>query len=173
MRYWSTNPPVFNLGTKLSTVTANDLFAMSSGSLAPLTKASFAENSKGDPNHFLELTLGSSPRISSVHSPQANTVHSRSDVFASTSKASTASSAGGVIPFNQLVHTLIPKDPRKKFVCPVCLKESCSMNDLRRHYMIHTGEKPYPCPHCPYRSRFSKNVRTHIFYKHTNRDKHT
>ena len=32
--------------------------------------------------------------------------------------------------------------------------------------MIHTGEKPYKCPHCQYSAKQNAHIKTHIGYKH-------
>ncbi|XP_069008601.1 zinc finger protein 585A [Embiotoca jacksoni] len=35
-----------------------------------------------------------------------------------------------------------------KHECPKCLKTFCSPSKLRRHFLIHTGQKPYSCTIC-------------------------
>ena len=41
--------------------------------------------------------------------------------------------------------------------CPTCSYSHIHYRTVRRHYMIHTGEKPYQCKLCDYRSgRFPK-----------------
>lgn len=38
----------------------------------------------------------------------------------------------------------------KPFMCEHCDYRTGDHNSLRRHRMRHTGAKPYKCPHCPY-----------------------
>lgn len=55
--------------------------------------------------------------------------------------------------------------------CSFCGKFFNSRNwrqDLQRHLMIHTGEKPYRCPFCSHRSNRAFNLRNHIHNVHKN-----
>lgn len=47
-------------------------------------------------------------------------------------------------------------------VCPVCGKGFHQSADLKRHYLTHTGEKPFFCPHCPFRCSRNDNLLRHI-----------
>lgn len=49
--------------------------------------------------------------------------------------------------------------------CPVCGKAFSSRNrrqDLQRHLLSHTGERPFPCSFCPYRASLKGNLKKHI-----------
>lgn len=55
-------------------------------------------------------------------------------------------------------------------VCPVCGKAFYSRNrrqDLQRHLLSHTGERPFPCPFCPYRASLKGNLKKHIHGLHS------
>lgn len=54
-------------------------------------------------------------------------------------------------------------------ICHVCGKAFYSRNrrqDLQRHLLSHTGERPFPCPFCPYRASLKGNLKKHIHGLH-------
>ncbi|XP_054743465.1 uncharacterized protein LOC129248064 [Anastrepha obliqua] len=54
---------------------------------------------------------------------------------------------------------------RKEFPCPLCQRPFGTRHNLKRHFMIHTGEKPFSCNKCrkPFReySTLKKHMVTH------------
>uniref|UniRef100_A0A0A1WST5 Zinc finger protein 467 n=1 Tax=Zeugodacus cucurbitae TaxID=28588 RepID=A0A0A1WST5_ZEUCU len=54
---------------------------------------------------------------------------------------------------------------RREFPCPLCQRPFGTRHNLKRHFMIHTGEKPFSCNKCrkPFReySTLKKHMATH------------
>ncbi|KAF2363557.1 Zinc finger C2H2-type, partial [Trinorchestia longiramus] len=71
-----------------------------------------------------------------------------------------------LVPFDKLLVYRQPWGSNSGYLCPVCGKVFYNKKDFRRHYMVHTGEKPFPCPHCPYRARQMVALRGHLALKH-------
>ena len=46
--------------------------------------------------------------------------------------------------------------------CEICSKEMGSRKSLLRHYKLHSGERPYECPHCKQRFIQKYNCKMHI-----------
>ncbi|XP_063595652.1 zinc finger protein SNAI1-like [Penaeus indicus] len=56
-------------------------------------------------------------------------------------------------------------------VCPVCGRRFEGKNQAKRsklesHLRTHTGERPFHCPHCPYRATFKWNLKAHVRSRH-------
>ncbi|KAH8271773.1 hypothetical protein KR044_005378 [Drosophila immigrans] len=68
--------------------------------------------------------------------------------------------------------TMVPQMPapnsrnRRSYPCPLCHRPFGTRHNLKRHYMIHTGEKPFSCTKCrkPFRecSTLKKHMVTHV-----------
>jgi general transcription factor IIIA len=48
------------------------------------------------------------------------------------------------------------------YVCEVCQKVFDRSDHLKIHKLIHTGDKPYACDLCDYRSNQKSNLKTHM-----------
>ncbi|KAM7353173.1 uncharacterized protein ACRADG_005375 [Cochliomyia hominivorax] len=56
----------------------------------------------------------------------------------------------------------LPTLETKHFACDKCNFKTKIKGHLYRHMRQHTGEKPYPCPHCDFRSTTWENLRKHV-----------
>lgn len=54
----------------------------------------------------------------------------------------------------------------RRHQCPSCSKAFVLGTDLKRHLLVHTGEKPFRCPHCPHRANRKGNMMVHVMNKH-------
>lgn len=53
------------------------------------------------------------------------------------------------------------------FRCPVCAREVKERTDFIRHYMTHTGEKPFWCQLCSYKASRKYTLMRHLKTVHT------
>ena len=53
-----------------------------------------------------------------------------------------------------------------QYGCPYCTKVMKQSSDMRRHILIHTGEKPFICRICDYRSAQCGNLKAHMRTMH-------
>ncbi|KAM3871222.1 zinc finger protein 770-like [Diretmus argenteus] len=49
-----------------------------------------------------------------------------------------------------------------KHQCPSCLKTFCSGSKLKRHFLIHTGQKPFSCVLCGKAYRQEAHLKSHL-----------
>ena len=54
----------------------------------------------------------------------------------------------------------------KIFQCQECFRTFDRSNSLQRHYLVHTGEKPYACKYCDERFRQTAHLARHEKRKH-------
>lgn len=70
------------------------------------------------------------------------------------------------------VHTGIETDHsaaslmKSPSVCPYCQKMFGAKTDLKRHIMIHTGQKPFNCKLCGKPFRLAQHLKTHKVLVH-------
>ena len=57
--------------------------------------------------------------------------------------------------------------PSSTYKCPACDMTFHDKSKFRQHYMIHSGEKPYGCLLCPYRTRHRHVLKSHMHSKHS------
>ena len=51
-------------------------------------------------------------------------------------------------------------------ICPLCSKDMKTISNLKQHFRMHTGERPYPCHLCPYRASRGTHLRSHLRNAH-------
>ncbi|KFM77828.1 Zinc finger and BTB domain-containing protein 8B, partial [Stegodyphus mimosarum] len=50
--------------------------------------------------------------------------------------------------------------------CLFCKYTSRYLTNVRRHVLIHTGQKPYQCEICGLKFRQKEHLKGHVFMKH-------
>jgi len=56
--------------------------------------------------------------------------------------------------------------PQDRYACSYCSKSFMHICNLKRHLLIHTGEKPHKCPFCSYRANVYSCLRRHVLTIH-------
>lgn len=54
----------------------------------------------------------------------------------------------------------------KVYHCRICKTKSKRRDSLHKHLRMHTGDRPFVCPNCPYRAHTYIDVVGHIIRKH-------
>lgn len=73
--------------------------------------------------------------------------------------------ASDVTPFDQLNFPAL-KIESGWFQCPLCSIVCKDKGLFRRHYRVHSGEKPFACLLCPYRANQNSTLKSHLFHVH-------
>ena len=83
------------------------------------------------------------------------------DNFCTGASSSTASRLQRAPPYTSLDIDSLLMD-HEMYACPICPKVVRKKAHFKRHYMIHTGEKPFECHYCAYRSSRRELVHAHV-----------
>ena len=68
-------------------------------------------------------------------------------------------------------HILVHSTESYKHVCSICKRAFRIAPTLKKHMLVHTGEKPYTCHDCGGRFRTKSNLQSHIRGVHTVQEK--
>ncbi|XP_055371904.1 zinc finger protein 879-like [Condylostylus longicornis] len=60
------------------------------------------------------------------------------------------------------------KKEKKRYICHICDRNFLGITDLKRHLLVHTGEKPHKCPNCDKTFRQTVCLKNHIAAVHSN-----
>lgn len=126
---------------------------------------------------YQDVSSNSNARYHASHPPcHAQRVHKTQGLAPVFIGPSSSSNVNDI--YNDMLQYSVPTDTgastssasqqqiSKSFKCPLCAKMFEWASLLNTHLRIHTGEKPYRCPKCEYRSTQKGNVQRHIYSRH-------
>lgn len=69
--------------------------------------------------------------------------------------------------FDDIVNLSLSASSIGHFSCPMCNRYFNKEWNLKQHLRIHTGERPYSCHLCPYKSTQNSTLKRHMLTQHT------
>ena len=73
----------------------------------------------------------------------------------------------------QMNQSLLVANKDDDRICKVCGRVCPFPCEMIKHMRTHTGERPFPCPYCPYRATQTNNLKRHIMSNHPDVYVHT
>lgn len=110
------------------------------------------------------------PLIETVHPPMSSTHHldMTDRLTMSTSETKNVTNLSDSANKTQSSpHTSHQKQKPTLRKCKLCDYTSKYSANIYRHMRIHTGEKPFACPHCSYKASQSNSLHDHVALKHS------
>lgn len=107
------------------------------------------------PDHLMESIL---------NSEELTTAQSWGRAKGTTTSSSSSSDGGGACLDKGAMKQ---PGPWSVYKCPQCRYQCPNLDNMRKHMRIHTGEKPFACTLCTYKSAQRCNLYTHIKSHHS------
>ena len=123
----------------------------------------FLKIARSTMQHQVLPTMASNKRKSSTAGGESSALNWRG---IATSSSAAAANKRTVQPIDKLDLVKLSNPTTNMIMCPVCGREFYGKYKFQRHYIIHTGEKPFPCPYCPFRCNNKDNLKLHVVIKH-------
>lgn len=127
-----------------------------------------SHSASGTPSHLLPGPLDAlgGQLLALSKSPGRHFFSASSSFGLSTNKTSRElPSLSAITPFDHLNFVDLKTDDGR-LKCPICCLLCRDKCVLRNHYRVHSGEKPFACPFCPYKANQKSSLKTHILLQH-------